>query len=61
MCEESGEEFDTIDTLKEHQTAEREETELKYVINRLIDRLNLRITILYKVLLFKNLRVYKIL
>jgi hypothetical protein len=29
MCEESGEEFDTIDTLKEHQTAEREETELR--------------------------------
>ena len=28
-CKECGQEFDNIDTLKEHQTSEREETELR--------------------------------
>jgi predicted nucleic acid-binding Zn ribbon protein len=34
-CEECGQEFDTVDTLKEHQTSEREEKELRN--KRLID------------------------
>ncbi|HEY7080571.1 MAG TPA: hypothetical protein VH500_12780 [Nitrososphaeraceae archaeon] len=34
-CEECGQEFDTIDTLREHQTSEREERELRN--KRLID------------------------
>ena len=34
-CEECGEEFDTIDTLKEHQTSEMEEKELRN--KRIID------------------------
>ena len=34
-CEECGQEFDTIDTLREHQASEREEKELRN--KRLID------------------------